>query len=109
MNPNLPLITKNPTDETVYAYGESQFITRYENADLAEWFFISPDGSLDISYQRMQDVFPSLEIIGGNTKDLTLRNIPIELNGCKVYCRFSNNAGSVDTETACLTVLGFQG
>jgi hypothetical protein len=26
------------------------FIARYENADLAEWHFVSPDGSLDVSY-----------------------------------------------------------
>jgi hypothetical protein len=105
---NLPRITKNPTDETVTAYGKCQFVTRYENADIAEWHFISPDGSLDATYRDVQNQFPSLIIKGGNTKDLTLDNIPEQLNGCRVYCRFSNYAGAVDTGSALITVLPAQ-
>ena len=101
---NLPRITKDPTDETVPVNGKCQFVTRYENADLAEWHFVSPDNSLDVSYQAVQNQFPSLKIIGGNTKDMTLEGIPQALNGCRVYCRFSNSAGSVNTASALITV-----
>lgn len=102
---NLPRITKDPTDETVSANGKCQFVTRYENADLAEWHFISPDGSLDVSYQTVQNQFPALKIIGGNTKDMTLEGIPDALNGCRVYCRFSNRFGSANTASALITVI----
>lgn len=105
---NLPRITKNPGDETVYAGGWCQFVTRYENAELAEWHFVSRDGSLDATYKDVQNQFPSMNIIGGNTKDMTLEGIPEALNGCRVYCRFSNYAGSVNTATALLTVLPAQ-
>ena len=105
---SLPRITKNPGDETVYAGGWCQFVTRYENADLAEWHFVSRDGSLDATYKDVQNRFPTMNIIGGNTKDMTLEGIPEALNGCRVYCRFSNYAGSVDTATALLTVLPAQ-
>ena len=105
---NLPRITKNPTDETVPAYGSCQFVTRYENAELAEWHFVSADGTLDVTYQAVQTQFPSMNVIGGNTKDLTLENIPEALNGCRVYCRFSNYAGSVNTGSARITVLPAQ-
>ena len=105
---NLPRITKNPTDETVMANGECQFVTRYENAILAEWHFISPDNTIDASYKDVQAQFPSLQIIGGNTKDMTLKRIPEALNGCRVYCRFSNNAGSVNSASALITVLPAQ-
>lgn len=101
---NLPRITKNPTDETVAEFGKCQFVTRYENAELAEWHFVSPDGSLDAGYQTVQNQFPSLKIIGGNTKDMTLDNIPAALSGCRVYCRFSNRYGSVNTGSALITV-----
>ena len=97
MQTGLPRVTKDPTDEIVPVNGECMFIARYENADLAEWHFVSPDGSLDVSYAVVQSYFPELRIIGGSSKDLTLQNIPEALNGCHVYCCFTNNAGSVNT------------
>ena len=106
---NLPRITKNPGDETVTAGGWCQFVTRYENAELAEWHFVSPDGSLDVTYKDVQNQFPALGIIGGNTKDLTLENIPAALSGCRVYCRFSNAYGAVNTASALLTVRSVPG
>ena len=106
---NLPRITKDPTDETVTVNGKCQFVTRYENADLAEWHFVSPDGSMDVSYLAVQNSFPTLKIIGGNTKDMTLEGIPEALNGCRVYCRFSNRAGSVNSGSALITVKSVPG
>ena len=40
----------------------------------------------------------------GDSKDLTLSGIPQALNGCRVYCKFSNSAGSVKTASAIITV-----
>lgn len=104
MQTGLPRVTKDPTDEIVPVNGECMFIARYENADLAEWHFVSPDGSLDVSYAVVQSYFPELRIIGGSSKDLTLQNIPEALNGCHVYCCFTNSAGSVNTGSALITV-----
>ena len=109
MQSNLPRVTKDPTDETVTAGGKCQFVTRYENAELAEWHFISPNGALDVTYKDVQNQYPALRIIGGNTKDMTLENIPAELNGCRVYCRFSNYAGTVNTNSALITVRNIPG
>ncbi len=103
---NLPRITKNPGSEIVEANGKCQFVTRYENADIAEWHFVSPDGTTDVGYITAQVLFPTLKIINGYAKDMTLENIPSELNGWKVYCRFSNANGYTDTATASLTVKG---
>ena len=100
-----PRITKNPTDEVVGLNGRCQFVSRYENAILAEWHFISPDGYYDYTYLQMQRMYPSLRIIMGNTKDMTLDRIPQELNGWRVYCRFTNNYGEAKTGTALITVL----
>ena len=103
---NLPKITKNPGSETVPVNGKCQFVTRYENADLAEWHFVSPDGTRDIHYSTAEREFPPLKIINGYAKDMTLENIPPTLNGWKVYCRFSNAYGYADTAAATLTVTG---
>ena len=101
---NLPRVTKSPTGETVAVNGSAQFIAKYENADLAEWHFVSPDGSRDLDYKQAATEFPTMKIVNGYTKDLTLQNMPEALNGWKVYCRFSNKNGSANTERAAITV-----
>ena len=103
---NLPRVTKNPTDETVPVNGKCQFVARYENAKWAEWHFVSPDGTQDLDYLQAQNAFPTMKVINGYAKDLTLDAIPQTLNGWKVYCRFSNDAGSVNTTSALITVSG---
>ena len=103
---NLPRITKSPTGETVPVGGKCQFVTRYENANWAEWHFVSPDNSRDIDYTVAEKEFPTMKIVNGYAKDMTLENIPAALNGWKVYCRFTNNYGSVNTDKASITVTG---
>ncbi len=100
----LPTITKDPTDETVFAGGKCQFVTRYTNAIYAEWHFVTPDRNWDLNYKEIQAQYPSLKLYGGDTKDLVLDNIPLELNGWRAYCRFTNNAGSADSGSALITV-----
>ncbi len=105
---NLPKITKHPGSETVKPGGSCQFVTKYENAKWAEWHFVSPDGTRDLSYLDIQTEFPGLGVTKGYAKDMTLNNIPAGLDGWKVYCRFSNDHGSTDTRTALITVQGAQ-
>lgn len=100
----LPIIKKHPTDETVKAGGNCMFIAKYENAIWAVWHFLSPDGKTDIAYDAINNQFPTLEVINGMYSTMTLRNIPYELNGWKVFCRYSNNDGYTDTNAALITV-----
>ena len=100
----LPKISKEPADETVTANGNCTFTAQCDNATLAEWHFISPDGSLDVGCSVVQNQFPALKITGGNTKELKLEGVPELFNGVKVYCKFSNEAGSVNTSSAQITV-----
>ena len=101
---NLPVVTKSPTDEKVLVGGSCYFVAKYENAIWAVWHFVSPDGTRDLSYEDAATAFPTLKIIQGETNIMQLQNIPETLNGWKVYCRFSNNNGSVDTDRAALYV-----
>ena len=101
----IPVITKNPVDEVVDEGGECYFTARYENATIAVWHFVSPDGKTDLAYQAAQDLFPTTEIINGMYSNLHLKNISYDLNGWRVYCRYSNSNGSVSTRTALLSVI----
>ena len=100
----LPTVTKSPTGETVPEGGNAIFQARYEDAIWAVWHFVSPDGAQDLTYEEAAKEFPTLEILNGNYSQLMLKKIPLELNGWKVYCRYSNNAGYVDTGSATITV-----
>ena len=101
---NLPIITKSPTDETVTEGGSAMFVARYENAIWAVWHFVSPDRQTDMTYEAAQSRWPYMEIVNGMYSTMTLRNIPLDLNGWTVYCRYTNNFGSTDTKSALITV-----
>lgn len=103
--PMFPVITKNPTSETVNEGGECYFVAKYENATIAVWHFVSPDGQTDMTYIGAQEEFKPVEIINGMYSTMHLKNIPYSLNGWRVYCRYSNSNGSVNTKAATITVI----
>lgn len=103
--PAPPTVLKSPTDETVMEGGECWFIANHERATIAVWHFVSPDGQTDLSYDAMATYFPTLEIIGGMYSSMQLKDIPLTLNGWKVYCRYTNDNGSVSSGSALLSVL----
>ena len=106
---NSPKVTKNPTGETVNAGGAASFVAKYQDAVWAVWHFVSPDGTRDLVYTDAQKEFPDLKITGGDQSTLKLSNIPAGLSGWKVYCAFSNNVGSTNTQQAAITVNGAGG
>ena len=105
----LPRVTKSPTGETVKVGDSAWFVAKYENATWAVWHFVSPDGQTDLSYKEAAERFPKLQIMNGDQSRLQLKNIPAELNGWKVYCEYKNNFGSVNTDSALITVTGADG
>ena len=79
-------------------------MAKYENATIAVWHFLSPDGQTDLTYEAAQKQFETMEIINGMYSTMQLKNIPYAANGWRVYCRYSNNNGYADTKTALITV-----
>ena len=90
---------------TVRQHGISAyFVANHRGAILARWHFVSPDGKEDLLYTDAEDRFPTMQIIHGEYSTMQLKNIPAELNGWSVYCRYSNNSGTTDTASAKITV-----
>ena len=109
--PSLPVITKDPTDETVDVNGDCWFIANCNNALNAVWHFVSPNGKTNYrsNDQAVPTAFPGLiiEIIeNGNQSNLHLSSIPAQMNGWGAYCEYSNNNGSVRTSAAVVHVNG---
>ena len=106
--PSLPVVTKDPTDETVDAGGDCWFIANYSNAQYAVWHFVSPDGKTDYRYNdpAVATAFPGLKIENGDQSNLHLSSIPTQMNGWGSYCEYSNQTGSVRITAAVLHVNG---
>lgn len=103
---NLPVIRKSPTNEDVLEGGSAWFVAKYDNALWAVWHFVSPDGQTDLSYVDMANRYTALKIIDGDRSTMQLKNIPAELNGWKVYCAYTNNFGTTNTDSATITIKG---
>ena len=86
--------------------GSAYFVARYDNALWAVWHFVSPDGLTDLTYEEAAKQFPNMQILNGMYSTLELKNMPLDLNGWKVYCQYRNRVGSTNTEKATITVKG---
>ena len=104
--PGYPVVTKHPTDETVNPDGSCWFVAKYQNAKWAVWHFVSPDGQKDLTYLEVVSEFPGLSISKGYASTTHLFHIPAEMNGWRAYCTLSNDLGSVNTNSALITVKG---
>ncbi len=91
-SPQIPVITKNPTGETVTAGGNALFIARADGTRTYVWRFINQN-NISYDYTGIGGMFPGLSVSGGDTDTLSLRNIPEELNGWSVACLFRGEGG----------------
>ena len=97
-------ITKSPTGEKVREGGTAKFVAKAENAVDASWHFVSPKNK-DYRFSKIKDVFPKLGVKGGQSGTLELSNIPAEMDGWSVYCRFySDKTNFQKTKAAKITV-----
>ena len=85
-----PIITKQPTKETVEVGGSATFVANATGWAWCAWRFLSPDGKTEVIFDVTADKFPGLTITGGNSTTMYLTNIPMELNGWKAVCLFSS-------------------
>ena len=93
-------ITKPPYGEEIYAGMGATFIARADNYTAITWKLISPDGTETLDLNRLGNRFPSLGITGADSEVLVLSRIPLEMDGWKVACLFSNASSEALTDTA---------
>lgn len=101
-----PVITKNPTGETVEVGGTAQFVARADGATSFVWRIVSADTTNTVTADEAAWYFSGLQVSGQDTERLTLSNIPKSMNGWAVECKFTNAAGSSFTTGAIITVTG---
>ncbi|MBQ7050174.1 MAG: hypothetical protein IJN87_06030, partial [Firmicutes bacterium] len=99
-----PVLTKSPTDESVFQGGSAMFIARAEQADRIEWYLVEPESYSAYTLQEAASYIKGLTYSGAGTEVLELYNIPLEMDGWKVECMFANSFGTVMSESATISV-----
>ncbi len=102
-----PIHIKNPKNATVDPDGWTSFVVSSMYTEKDEWLFESPDGTI-VPAARINDLFPHLDVSGDGTDRLVVQNIPVDLNGWKVFCRHwsVDHINYSQSEKASITVNG---
>ena len=102
--PSVPVITKQPTGETLKAGESAMFIARADNYSWCAWRFYDKNGT-EIVFDKIWGYFPDLRLSGGNEEVFTIANVPSGMNGWSVACLFSSEDGEWEyTDAAKITV-----
>ena len=101
-----PTISQHPEDAVAEPGGKAVFHAKAKGNTATTWRLRSPDGSIDLTFTNAGEQFPALKVSGKNSNKLVLSNIPVEMDGWQIYCRYGNTSGKRDTDMATLTVLG---
>ena len=102
-----PIHIKNPKSATVDAGGWTSFVTSSMYTETDEWLFAAPDGRI-VTAKNITSTFSHLDVSGENTDRLVLQNIPVEMNGWKVFCRHwsVDHINYSESQPATITVKG---
>lgn len=98
-----PKITKHPGLEYVYEGGECIFTSYADDAESVDWYF--EKGSENIRAQEAYTKFSGLSVVGFDDNIIELYNIPISMDGWKIYSVFYGPGGSTQSERADLHVM----
>lgn len=100
IEPGMPIVTKDPTDERVLEDGYCEFVARASYAKEIIWYLVSPDGTQKIKARYAPDHFPGLWVTGYDTERLGLDHIPATLANWFARAEFVGNTGNVYSHDA---------
>lgn len=103
-----PVITKDPTGEKLSPGGKTWFVAHADGATILTWEFLSPDEKV-YSITETMDQHPGLELDASQEDTVSLRNVPLSLNGWSARARFDGPGGSTTTQSALITVSRSEG
>lgn len=102
-----PVVTKHPTGETLVEGESATFIAKADNVRQYVWEIGIADACIDV------EILPNyigkgVKVSGWDTERLVIENIPIELDGAHVWCRFVGAEESVTSDSAILKVISLE-
>jgi hypothetical protein len=99
-----PSVTKSPTDEKVKEGEMASFVAIATYTTEYEWTATSPDGKTTYNCNDLPDYFKCVTIGGDGKEKMNIRNVPAELDGWTVKCKFTGPGGSAVSNSATIKV-----
>ena len=97
-----PIITKNPSGESIEAGDSVVFVAYASDAMNVEWFLT--DGTTTILASEVGSHFPGVTATGTNSERLVLSNVSDKMDGWSAMARFDNAIGASWTQQAKISV-----
>ena len=98
-----PVVTKDPTGESVVEGESATFIAKATNVRQYVWQLGIADALVDAE-DLPAYIGKGVKVSGWNTEKLVIENIPKELDGAYIWCRFVGAEESVTSSAAVLKV-----
>ena len=98
-----PVVTKDPTGESVVEGESATFIAKATNVRQYVWQLGIADALIDAE-DLPGYIGKGVKVSGWNTETLVIENIPKELDGAHIWCRFVGAEESVTSSSAVLKV-----
>ena len=98
-----PVVTKNPTGESVVEGESAVFIAKADHVRQYVWEIGIADASIDVE-DLPAYIGNGVKVSGWNTERVVIENIPKELDGAHIWCRFVGAEESVTSSSAILKV-----
>ena len=102
-----PIVIKQPlTDPAIEPGGLVSYVATANFATSSKWLLISPDGSETLTTKEAAGRFNGITIDDAGIGRIIIYNVPAEMNGWQIMCRFyeSTNVYSSDTQKATIQV-----
>ena len=101
-----PVVTKNPTNESLSTGGTTWFIAHAINATKLTWQAVSPDG-LVYTLAEALSIHPGLSLENEANDTLAVRNVPFTLNGWGFQACFEGPGGVALSSVAYIFVADY--
>ena len=96
-------VTRNPVSVSCRAGEMAWFYANADSYETVAWSFIAPSG-LEVSLSEFRSLFPIAIVAGENSTSLSVSNVPVEMDGWAVCCRFHNSIDNASTQWAFFSV-----
>ena len=93
-----PIIYKHPLSDPAVEPGSLvSYVSTAGFATSSVWMFVSPEGDGPMPPNELRDKFPQITIDDAGIGRIIIYNVPAELNGWEIFCRFyeSTSAASM--------------
>ena len=107
--PSEPGITQQPESTTTSEDGSATFTVKaYTNGVKVKysWTFLNPKNGNKYNAKKMPAKFAGLQIEDTSSSTLSLKNVPDDLHGWKVFCKITGNGIEWQSDEAVLSIYG---